>query len=180
MLLKETPLGGCYEVQPQILKDERGAFIKTFHRDIFKQYNLETQFAEEYYSVSHGGVLRGLHFQRPDQEHTKLVYCIAGEVFDVVVDLRVASPSYGKYAIFNLSSEKANIIYIPKGFAHGFLVLSKSAILVYKVSTVYSPQHDSGIHWDSVEIPWPIKDPLVSKRDSNLPLFADFRSPFTY
>ena len=178
--IRQTEILGCFEIIPKVLKDERGTFVKTFHQDIFKANGLETHFAEEYYSFSHKRVLRGLHFQLPPMDHVKLVYCIFGKVLDAVVDLRVGSPTYGKFEIFELSSEKANMIYIPKGLAHGFYVESENAIMMYKVTTVYSPEHDTGILWNSVDIPWPDEKPIISQRDSQFQTFADFQSPFRY
>lgn len=178
--IKESKIIGCYELIPRIFSDNRGRFVKTFHEEVFAQAGLETNFAEEYYSVSHKGVLRGLHFQKPPREHTKVVYCVHGEVMDVVVDLRVGSPTYGKYDIFDLNSDKANMIYIPKGLAHGFYVKSNQAILIYKVTTVYSPENDTGIRWDSVGIPWPNDNPIMSERDRMLPAFEEMQNIFTY
>ena len=178
--IKQTKIPGLFEILPHIIKDERGLFIKSFHQDIFKKNGLTADFVEEYYSFSYKEVLRGLHFQLPPMDHVKIVYCVLGKVLDAVVDLRVGSPTYGEFETFELSAEKANMIYIPKGLAHGFYVLSKSAIMVYKVTTVYSPEHDTGILWNSVPIPWPDKNPLVSKRDSEFKPFKDFKSPFTY
>lgn len=175
-----TKIPGCYELQPRVLKDQRGYFVKTFHHDIFAEYGLETNFAEEYYSFSHQRVLRGLHFQLPPYEHTKLVYCVLGEVLDVVVDLRIGSPTVGQFVTFELSVEKANIIYIAPGLAHGFYVNSNSAIMVYKVTTVYSPEHDGGIRWDSVGIPWPDNHPILSERDRGFVPLHEFKSPFVF
>ncbi len=143
--LKNSKIPGCFEITPQIFKDERGMFVKTFHKDVFKEHGLETGFVEEYYSFSCKGVLRGLHFQLPPKDHVKLVYCVSGEVLDAVVDLRVGSPTYGQFELFEVSAEKANMIYIPKGLAHGFYVESENAIMMYKVTTVYSPDHDTGL-----------------------------------
>ena len=178
--VKNTKIPGCFEFVPKIFKDERGVFVKTFHENTFKERGLETYFTEEYYSFSHKGVLRGLHFQLPPADHVKLVYCPYGRVLDAVVDLRVGSPTYGNFETFELSAEKANIIYIPKGLAHGFYVLSEGAIMVYKTSTVYSPKHDAGILWNSVSIPWPDKKPIISQRDSKFVPFIEFKSPFVY
>jgi dTDP-4-dehydrorhamnose 3,5-epimerase len=180
MEIRETTIPNCYEIRPRILKDIRGCFVKTFHQEVFKQYQLETTFTEEYYSISYQSVLRGLHFQLPPHEHTKMVYCVQGQVMDAVVDLRVGSPTYGKFETFDLSAEKANIIYIPPGLAHGFYVLSETAIMLYKVSTVYAAEYDTGIHWDSVGIPWQTLDPIVSERDKSFKSFSNFQSPFTY
>lgn len=178
--LTSTPLNGCYEIKPKIQNDDRGRFVKIFHRPEFEKLGLETDFQEEYYSVSHAGVVRGLHFQRPEMDHAKLVYCVSGGVFDVVVDLRVGSPTYAKSYTVELDAVKANCLYIPKGFAHGFAVTSGQAIMVYKVSTVYSPEHDDGILWDSLDINWPIVSPTLSIRDSNFIPLNKFHSPFVY
>ena len=175
---KQSRLVGCFEIQPKVFDDERGKFIKVFHENLFIAQGLQAQFVEEYYSVSFKNVIRGLHFQLPPMDHVKVVYCVEGEVMDVVVDLRVDSPTFGRYALFELSSTKANSIYIPKGMAHGFCALSEKAIMVYKVSTVYSPIHDAGILWDSVGIPWPAVDPVLSMRDQGFPKFEHFESPF--
>ncbi len=180
MEIADTSIHGCYEIVPKVLRDNRGTFVKTFHEKIFLANRLILNFAEEYYSTSHHGVLRGLHFQTPPFDHTKIVYCVSGEIFDVVVDLRVGSPTYGKYDTFNISSNKGNILYIPAGLAHGFYVLSLSAIVVYKVTTVYSQENDKGILWNSIGIPWPDNNPVLSRRDKEFPLFKNFDSPFTY
>lgn len=175
-----TSLPGCYEIIPKIFQDQRGSFVKTFHAEIFENYQLNTQFTEEYYSISHQNVLRGLHFQLPPKDHIKMVYCVLGEVLDVVVDLRVGSPTYSQFATFTVSAEKANIIYIPQGLAHGFYVTSEQAIMMYKVSTVYAPDQDTGILWNSVNIPWPTSEPILSPRDNQFQTLAEFNSPFIY
>jgi len=131
---------GCFELSPDVYNDNRGLFVKTFQKNIFRDFGLEFDFEEEYYSCSKKGVLRGLHFQLPPHEHSKLVYCIEGNVFDAVVDLRINSMTYGEYVTVELSAKKANMLYVPPGLAHGFYVLSKRATMVYKVSTVYSPK----------------------------------------
>jgi dTDP-4-dehydrorhamnose 3,5-epimerase len=175
-----TTIPGCYELRPQILTDERGQFVKTFSADEFAQAGLDLHFAEEYYTVSRAGVLRGLHFQTPPMEYTKLVYCIAGSVIDAVVDLRIGSPTYCRAATLELSSELGNVLYVPKGLAHGFYVPKGEATLVYNVSAVYSREHDCGILWNSAGICWPTADPITSARDRNFPRLAEFRSPFVY
>lgn len=180
MEIHETTIPGCYEITPRILKDNRGCFVKTFHQEVFKSHDLETKFREEYYSVSYKNVLRGLHFQLPPKEHTKMVYCVQGQVIDAVVDLRLGSPTYGKFETFDVNAEKANIIYIPPGLAHGFYVLSETAIMLYKVSTVYAPEYDTGIHWNSMGIPWLSENPIVSQRDSQFMAGSDFQSSFIY
>jgi dTDP-4-dehydrorhamnose 3,5-epimerase len=180
MKLEKTSIPGCLNIVPDVHQDDRGIFVKTVHKDIFNQRGLENFYVEQYYSVSKKGVLRGMHFQLPPYHHTKLVYCISGEVMDVVIDLRVGSPTYGNHAIFNLNSDLANIIYIPQGLAHGFFTLSNSATLVYNVSTSYDAKYDSGIHWNSAGIAWPNNKPLLSKRDKSFVALENFNSPFLY
>lgn len=174
----ETPLEGCYELKPVVRGDSRGNFIKTFHIEAFKELGLETDFKEEYHSTSMKNVLRGLHFQTPPADHVKLVYCIEGSVMDVAVDLRKDSPTYGKFHIVNLDGQKCNMSYLPRGFAHGFYTLSERAVMMYKLTSVYSPENDKGILWDSIDIPWSCKDPILSDRDKQHLPFSEFDSPF--
>lgn len=180
MNIQKTSVPGCYRIDPAVFKDRRGVFIKTMSKDVFKKLRLETSFAEEYHSASYNNVLRGLHFQTPPKEYIKIIYCVHGQVADAVVDLRVGSPTYGKFEMFDLNAENGSAIYIPPGLAHGFYVLSETAILIYKVSSLYSPEHDSGILWNSAGIPWPGKSPVLSERDSNFPAFSNFKSPFKF
>lgn len=178
--INETKIPGCYEMEPQKFTDKRGAFIKTFQQEEYANNQLHVQFTEEYYSISTRGVLRGLHFQLPPKEHVKIVYCVFGEIMDVVVDLRVGSPAYGKFEIFHLSADMSNMVYIPPGLAHGFYVHRDPAIVMYKASTLHAPQWDSGIHWASLGIPWPDSNPITSEKDAGLPPFHEFQSPFIY
>lgn len=180
IVLKKSKIKGCFELQPEVFNDVRGRFVKVFHEQEFLSLGLEANFAEEYYSVSNKNVIRGMHFQLPPMDHVKMVYCVEGEVVDAVVDLRVGSPTYGQFELFELTASKANSIYIPKGMAHGFLVKSEQAILVYKVSTVYSPECDAGILWNSVDIPWQTDNPILSVRDQEFPILNEFVSPFCY
>ncbi len=178
--LKPSKIAGCFELQPKVLEDDRGRFVKVFHEQAFAELGLETSFAEEYYSVSYKHVIRGMHFQLPPMDHVKMVYCVEGEVMDAVVDLRVGSPTYRQYALFELSAAKANIIYISKGMAHGFCARSAHAIMVYKVSTTYSPAHDAGVRWDSLGISWPAPEAILSARDKGFLPLDQFVSPFRY
>ena len=178
--LKETSICGCFEVQPLIFNDARGRFVKVFHQDEFTKLGLETLFAEEYYSQSNRGVIRGMHFQTPPFDHVKVVYCVQGEVQDVVLDLRKGSPTYGQSAAIKLSAQQGNFIYIPKGLAHGFCVTSETATLVYKVSSVYNPKNDSGVLWNSFGFKWPISNPIISERDASFNPLNQFDSPFEY
>lgn len=174
MHMQPTTIPGCFEIIPEIFTDKRGSFVKTFHRNLFDKQGLETDWREEYYSISRKGVLRGLHFQLPPHDHAKLVYCMSGEVLDVVLDLRIKSHTYGKYEMFQLNGSAAHMIYIPKGCAHGFYTLSELATMMYKVSTVYAPDHDAGVLWNSVGIPWPDGKPIISDRDNTFPTFEKF------
>jgi dTDP-4-dehydrorhamnose 3,5-epimerase len=180
MRLLPTTLPGCVRLQPVVHEDHRGRFVKTMHHDTFASFGLRSDFLEEFYSVSTRHVMRGLHLQLPPADHAKLVYCTGGEVLDAVVDLRVGSPTHGRHELFELSANRADILYIPSGMAHGFLTLSDSATLVYKVTSMYSPPHDSGIRWDSAGIPWPVREPVVSERDQRLPTLGEFQSPFVF
>lgn len=175
---RTTNLEGCFELFSAIRKDNRGCFVKTFHEEEFQKINFPLKYKEEYYSVSYKGVLRGLHFQLPPAEHEKIVYCPSGRVLDAVVDLRKNSATYGKYALIELSAEKGNMLYIPKGMAHGFYTCSDQAIMMYKVTSLYSPEKDSGILWDSAGIPWPDMDPVLSVRDKTFSTLDNFNSPF--
>ncbi|MEQ9107774.1 MAG: dTDP-4-dehydrorhamnose 3,5-epimerase [Limnobacter sp.] len=176
----ESRLKGCLKLTPKTFVDQRGQFTKVFHEKTFSDLGLETQFKEEYFSVSRSGVLRGMHFQSPPDDHVKLVYCLNGMALDVVLDIRKGSPTYGQYDMFELNGDEASCIYIPKGFAHGFYTLSDSATMVYKVSTMHSPNHDHGILWNSFGVNWPSKSPILSNRDSSFAGLESFISPFTY
>lgn len=182
MVLEKLPtaISGCHELRPRVVVDARGAFVKTFNRESYAALGLRTDWAEQYYSVSRRGVLRGLHFQVPPADHAKLVYCTAGEVWDVAVDLRRGSPSYGRSWSLTLSAGAGNMLYLPAGLAHGFYTLSDTATLVYNVTSGYSPEHDCGIRWDSAGIDWPDRQPLLSERDQGFGALENFASPFAY
>lgn len=177
--LNESILPGCFEVQPRIFEDVRGRFIKIFHQEIFDKHGLNIDWQEEYYSVSRQGVLRGMHFQLPPHDHVKLVYCSSGKVLDAVVDLRKGSPAFGKAATFSLSAGRANMVYIPRGMAHGFYTISPAATMHYMVETVHAAEHDAGVLWSSVGINWPVDNPVLSERDRAFPSLNKFQSPFT-
>lgn len=166
---EETEIPGCIEIIAHIRGDERGRFVKTMHAEAFKAHGLRADFVEQYYSVSRKAVLRGLHFQKPPAHHAKLVYCVEGNVLDAAVDLRPGSPAFGRHALRELSGERANILYLPEGLAHGFYVLSASATLIYAVTSEYDSASDAGIRWDSAGIEWPDRNPIISQRDQQLP-----------
>ena len=176
--IKKSKIDGCLEIFSRVQKDNRGSFVKVFHKPAFQKLGIESEFEEEYYSQSFKNVIRGLHFQLPPKDHDKIIFCINGSVLDVVVDLRKESPTYGKHHSFELNAKQANMIYIPKGMAHGFCSISESSTLVYKTSTVYDPKYDSGILWNSLDINWPTNDPIMSDRDKDFLDFSLFKSPF--
>ncbi len=175
-----TAITGCLEIRPPIHKDHRGHLIKVFQQEAFREMGLCTDFSEDFYSVSHCGVVRGLHFQAPPVAHIKLVYCVDGVIQDAVLDLRRGSPTFGQHAVIGLSAEDGNMLYIPRGLAHGFCTLSETAIVAYKTSSSHSAEHDSGVLWNSAGIPWAEDTPQVSERDRTHPPFESLQSPFTY
>ncbi len=176
----KTPISGCHEIVGTPFTDARGRFVKVFEQGAFAANDLRTDFVETYYSVSFHKVIRGLHFQRPPMQHAKLVTCIVGRAFDVVVDLRRGSPTYGQHAHFDLDAEKPTAIYVPAGLAHGFCSLCDSSVLLYHVTSPHSPQHDDGIHWNSVGVRWPTTEPVVSERDASFVSFDEFSTPFIF
>jgi dTDP-4-dehydrorhamnose 3,5-epimerase len=180
MEIRSLPIVGCYEITSQPFRDERGNLVKTFYAQIFQSWGLETHFVEEFYTISRQGVLRGMHFQVPPEECTKIVFCPHGEVMDVMVDLRIGSPTFGKTHVVSLSAEGANQVYMPPGIAHGYLVRSEGAIVVYKMTKPYSPQCDTGIHWASIGLNWPTSSPIISERDAKYPKLSDYCSPFHF
>lgn len=177
MKIIETEIDGVKLLQRNSHYDIRGAFTKPFCKSEFLESRLETDFAEQYYSVSNRNVIRGMHFQIPPFEHSKLVYCVHGEVRDVLVDLRKGR-NFGKSISCDLSHTNGLAVYIPSGVAHGFLSLTHGSILVYNVTSSYSSNHDRGILWNSFGFPWGTKDPIISKRDSTFEPLALFETPF--
>ena len=162
-------------ITPKIHRDPRGFFIETYKKSEFLENGIKEKFVQDNWSHSMKGTLRGLHFQKLPQAQAKLVMVLKGEVFDVAVDIRKNSTTYGKWVGEFLSEKKAQMLYIPVGFAHGFCVLSEEADFVYKVSNEYSTELDSGILWNdpAIGIDWPIADPLLSEKDLALPLLKD-------
>ena len=180
MEIQELDIEGCFLITPKIFKDTRGNFIKTFNSDLYAEYGLSLDFKEEYYSVSHKGVLRGMHFQMPPHDHAKMVYCAKGSVFDAFIDLRKDSSTYKKHLTIELSESNKNILVLAEGIAHGFCSLEDDTLMVYKTTTVYEPQSDTGILWNSAGIKWPslVKENLISERDASFQELDCFNSPF--
>ena len=161
-------------IKPKVFKDDRGFFAETYKKDDFEEAGIKGEFVQDNHSKSSYGVLRGLHFQREPYAQAKIVRCIRGVVYDVAVDLRKSSPTFGEYLGMILSENNHRQLYIPRGYAHGFLALSDLAEVVYKVDNVYYPECEGGLIWDDpdVEISWPIDDPILAKRDSIWPTLS--------
>lgn len=178
----KTEIEGLVIIEPKVFGDPRGYFFESFNQKSFEENIGEVNFLQDNESRSSYGVLRGLHFQRPPYDQAKLVRCIEGKVLDVAVDLRKGSRTYGKHISVELSDENKRQFFVPRGFAHGFIVLSKSAIFSYKVDNWYSPEHDAGIAWDDTElgIDWHInyEDILLSAKDKKLKPLSETEIPF--
>ncbi len=173
-----TYIKNLWIIKPKIFNDNRGSFLKTFNYDFFKYHNLETDFKESYYSISDKNVIRGMHFQIPPKDHTKLVYVSSGKILDVVLDIRKDSLTYGEYFSIEISAENGYVLYIPSGLAHGFLSLSDNTIANYMQTSTYDSECDSGIKFDSFNMKWEIENPIVSNRDLSFKNFNDFNSLF--
>ena len=172
---KELDLKGLFLIKPKVYYDERGFFMETYTKKDFEEHGIRDNFVQDNHSFSIKNTLRGLHFQKKPYAQSKLVRCISGEIMDVAVDLRKNSGTFGKFAKVILSSENKNMLYIPEGFAHGFLVLSDYAEIIYKVNNFYSKEADSGIIWNDpdIGIDWPIENPIISQKDKSLPRLRD-------
>ena len=185
MKIFESIIPGLKIIEPTIYSDKRGYFYESFnYKELSAINELKFNFVQDNESKSHKGVLRGLHFQIPPFSQTKLVRCIFGVVIDVAVDIRKGSPTFGKHFSIKLSGENKKQLLIPKGFAHGFCVLSDYAIFAYKVDNYYSPNHEFGIRWDdcNLNIDWGYDEKKIqlSKKDIELPLLREIDSPFKF
>lgn len=170
----ETSLPGVILVEPDLFTDPRGFFMETYHSGKYAEGGIDRTFVQDNYSHSTRGTLRGLHYQL-NHPQGKLVYVINGEVFDVAVDIRKGSPTFGQWTGTVLSSENRRQLFVSEGFAHGFIVLSDSVDLLYKCTDLYHPEDDHGILWSDplIGIDWPLKDPLLSDKDSINPKLSD-------
>lgn len=177
-----TEIEGLVIIEPKIFSDHRGYFFESFNQKEFEKNVQKINFVQDNESKSKRGVLRGLHFQKLPYAQAKLVRCIQGKVLDVAVDIRKKSPTYGKYVAVELSEENKRQLFIPRGFAHGYSVLSEEAIFAYKVDNWYAPEYDSGIKFDDLDlaIDWQINTDEVqlSEKDNKLQYFKDLKSPF--
>ena len=182
MNLIKTKLDGLVVLRPTVFKDNRGYFMESYNQKNINKLLGNVNFIQDNESESSRGVLRGLHFQKPPYTQAKLVRCLKGGVLDVALDLRKDSKTYGIFETISLTEENKKQLFIPKGFAHGFIVLSKSAILSYKVDNYYNPESESGIIWNDpdLNIDWNINknEIIVSEKDKNLPTFNEIINPF--
>ena len=178
MKYEQTSIDGVYTITPNVFKDERGYFFESFKEEEFRRCVGDVHFVQENQSKSSYGVLRGLHYQKGDAAQAKLVRVVQGSVLDVAVDIRKSSLTFGKYVAVELSEYNHRQLFIPRGFAHGFLVLSETAVFCYKVDNVYAPQADAGIRWDDpdINIQWPeraIANAKFSEKDMRHPYLKD-------
>jgi dTDP-4-dehydrorhamnose 3,5-epimerase len=175
-----TNIEGLIIIKPRVFNDERGYFYESYNKNIFKKNGLELDFIQDNQSLSHSGVLRGLHFQAPPFQQGKLVRVIQGSVIDVAVDIRTNSPTYGQYHSIMLSGDNKTQFWIPPGFAHGFVTLEDNTIFSYKCTGPYSKESEGAILWNdpSLNIAWEIEKPLVSEKDQEAQLFEHFTSPY--
>jgi dTDP-4-dehydrorhamnose 3,5-epimerase len=180
MEIRELEVKGLYLIQPKIFSDERGYFFESFKRSSFVKLIDNIDFVQENESLSHKGTLRGLHMQAPPHAQAKLVRVVKGKVLDVVVDVRKKSETYGKYLMIELSESNKTMLYVPSGFAHGFLTLEDNTIFQYKCSDYYHKDSELSINYSdkTLDIKWPEMSYLVSDKDKNASAFTDFKSPF--
>ena len=184
MNIIQTKIPGLVIIEPKVFKDPRGYFFESFSQREFEEKVRKINFVQDNESMSCYGVLRGLHFQAPPFAQSKLVRCVKGKVLDVAVDIRKGSPTYGQHVAVELSEDNHRQFFVPRGFAHGFAVLSETAVFQYKCDNFYAPQADGGISIldESLGIDWqiPMDKALLSEKDTKHPLLKDFDSPFVY
>jgi dTDP-4-dehydrorhamnose 3,5-epimerase len=174
MKVTETTLPGVLIIEPRVFGDARGFFLETWHQARYREFGLPAQFVQDNLSFSARGTLRGLHFQNPHAQG-KLISVLQGEVFDVTVDIRVGSPTFGRWVGVVLSGDNRRQLYVPEGFAHGFCVMSKDALFTYKCTDFYAPQAEGGILWSDpdIGIDWPTRAPLLSEKDEEYPVLKE-------
>jgi dTDP-4-dehydrorhamnose 3,5-epimerase len=182
MSFRFTPLAlrGLVLIEETRRGDARGFFAETFRSTAFREAGIEHPFVQDNHARSARGVLRGLHYQLPPRSQGKLVRVVTGTVFDVAVDLRQGSATFGRWAGVTLSGDEPRMLWVPPGFAHGYVVLSETADFTYKVTAEYAPELDRGVRWDdpAIGVEWPLERPVLSERDRALPLLADADNPF--
>lgn len=176
-----TKLKDAYLIKPKVYEDERGFFLESYSERVFKENGIKSVFVQDNHSYSKNkGVLRGIHFQIPPFSQAKLVRVVRGSVYDVIIDLRKGSPTYGEWEGFNLGADNFLMLYIPRGFGHAFCTTKENTEFLYKTDNFYSPEHDAGIIWNdpTLNISWPVEEPILSEKDEKLKNFKDFKTPF--
>ncbi|MBX9928981.1 MAG: dTDP-4-dehydrorhamnose 3,5-epimerase family protein [Gemmatimonadaceae bacterium] len=181
MRAESTAIPGVIALHAPVHADARGAFVKPFAAAAFDALELVTPlWSESFWTRSKRGVIRGMHLQHPPAAQSKLVWCVAGVAFDVLVDLRAGSPTYGQTHVAELTARHGAALLVPPGVAHGFQSLASETTLVYLVSEGYEPDADGGVRWDSIGVAWPERPVALSARDAALPALADYQSPFVF
>ena len=185
MKFTPTNLDGCFLIEPKVINDERGYFMESFNKKTFQEgVNQEVHFVQDNQSFSTQGVLRGLHYQRGEHSQAKLVRVLSGRIIDAVIDLRKNSPTYGKAFTIELSAENKKQLLVPKGFAHGYSVISDTAEVLYKCDAFYNKESEGGILWNdsALNIDWQIPEgkAIISEKDANQPLFESCRNTFVF
>lgn len=182
MDITKTDLAGVFLITPKRFEDARGFFSESWNKQSLHEAGLDLpDFVQDNHSLSRpAGTLRGLHFQSPPHAQGKLVRCGQGVLFDVAVDIRKGSPSYGKWFGITLSAENGRQLWIPAGFLHGFASRAPDTEVLYKCTDYYAPECDGAVRWDSAGIDWGVTDPLLSEKDASAPLFSELDSPFTW
>lgn len=177
----KTDFSDLILIEPKVFKDGRGFFLESYSTKPFSEHGIDAVFVQDNHSKSSSkGVLRGLHFQEPPFHQSKLIRVVRGSAFDVAVDLRKNSKTYGRWLGFTLSADNCRILFVPRGFAHGFCTLEPDTEVIYKVDNIYSPEHDKGVRWNDPDlgIKWPIDTPILSDKDSKLPYLKEINPPF--
>ena len=177
MKIKELALDGALHIENLAYQDNRGMFAKPFSRNFNELEKVDFTVEEIYYSISMANVIRGMHYQAPPMDHSKLLFLTNGKILDVLLDIRKSSITYLQCISINLFANR-DALFIPNGIAHGFLSYTNDTTIVYNQSTVYSPEHDKGILWDSLGFDWRIENPILSDRDKSFPTLAELDSPF--
>lgn len=183
MKVSETKLPGVKLIDPAVFGDHRGFFMESYNAATFAEHGIDNNFIQDNHSLSvEAGVLRGMHYQLNPKAQTKLVRVATGAIYDVVVDIRQGSPTYGQWQGFILSASNKCQLLVPRGFAHGFCTIMPNTEVLYKVDELYSPEHDRGIAWDdpALSIDWPTQKPVLSDKDAKHPPLADAEANFTY
>lgn len=178
--MSSTPIEGLIVIRPKVFIDERGSFSETYNSQSFQSAGIKCNFVQDNQSISHKNVVRGLHFQAPPFAQAKLVRVVSGSVIDVAVDIRKNSPTYGQHYSILLSAENGVQLFIPEGFAHGFIALEDHTIFQYKCSNFYNKASEGSLLWNdpALNIQWTIENPIVSAKDVEAPVMTDLKSPF--